>query len=123
MRIQILDFGLARFKESEVTASVTVPGTIMGTFGLCSPEQLHGEKTDERCDLFSVAVIMFECLYGNRPFAGSSYRDLVESMSRPVIVESGDLFSQFFQRGLAIEPGMRFASAREMKDGVVKHPY
>ncbi|MDQ3087443.1 MAG: hypothetical protein M3Q78_02470 [Acidobacteriota bacterium] len=55
-----MDFGLAR--EQELAENVTAPGAIMGTFG--SPEQLRGEQTDERSDLFAASVMIYETLHG-----------------------------------------------------------
>ncbi|MDQ3042278.1 MAG: serine/threonine protein kinase, partial [Acidobacteriota bacterium] len=115
VRLCILDFGLARFNEHEFTDSVTVPGTIMGTLGYMPPEQLRGEKTDERSDLFATSVIIYEALHGEKPFAGKSYQEIMRSMSKKIIFDEDETFTKFFERGLAQKPEKRFASANEMK--------
>jgi branched-subunit amino acid transport protein len=115
VRLCILDFGLARFNELEFTDSVTVPGTIMGTLGYMPPEQLRGEKTDERSDLFATSVIIYEALHGEKPFAGKSYQEIMRSMSKKIIFDEDETFTKFFERGLAQKPEKRFASANEMK--------
>jgi len=115
VRVCILDFGLARLNENEFANSVTVPGTVLGTLGYMPPEQLHGEKVNERGDLFSIGVIGFECLYGKRPYAGRTYRELLQSMTVRPVFKDDDPFAAFFLQSLAHDPNVRFPSAREMK--------
>lgn len=114
-RLLILDFGIAKVSEPEnlLESSVTVPGTVLGTFGYMSPEQLRGEKADARSDLFSMAVIIYEALHGIKPYKAASYQEFLTVMSAPVTSDNG--YSEFFKRGLAYEPENRFASAYEMK--------
>lgn len=113
----ILDFGLARLIELEFTAqTMTVPGMIMGTFGYMPPEQLRGERTDERSDLFAVGVMIYEALYGEKPFHGNSYQELLLAMTSDEFLSKIDKRSaEFFEKSLAQEPAARFASAGEMK--------
>lgn len=77
-RVKILDFGLAKLMASEPepvtlsgtrTATVaTRPGTVMGTVGYMSPEQVRAQPTDARTDIFSLGAILFEMLTGRRAF-------------------------------------------------------
>src|SRR6267378_8214715 len=77
-RVKILDFGLAKLtsatdgtqSQSEVpTRKVnTDPGTVMGTMGYMSPEQLKGQPADHRSDIFSFGAILYEMLSGKRAF-------------------------------------------------------
>src|ERR1700752_3288400 len=77
-RIKILDFGLAKQNvsgDSERTASpdsLTEPGTVMGTVGYMSPEQVRGNAADSRSDIFSFGAILYEMLTGTRAFKGNS---------------------------------------------------
>ena len=77
-RIKILDFGLAKQNvsgDSEKTASpdsLTEPGTVMGTVGYMSPEQVRGNAADSRSDIFSFGAILYEMLTGTRAFKGNS---------------------------------------------------
>ena len=114
-RLCILDFGLARFNEHEFADSVTVSGTIMGTLGYMSPEQLGGEKADERSDLFAVGVIIYEALHGKKLFAGKTYREIMLAMSKEIELDKDEPFTKFFERGLAQKPEKRYASASDMK--------
>src|SRR5215467_1059693 len=75
-RVKILDFGLARqgaVAAAGATAFATIerhtdPGTVMGTVGYMSPEQVRGEAGDARSDLFSFGCILYELLSGRRAF-------------------------------------------------------
>ena len=115
VRLCILDFGLARFNEYEFADSVTLPGTVMGTLGYMAPEQLRGEKTDERSDLFATGVIIYEVLHGRKPFGGKTYQEIIQSMSKEIVFDERASFTKFFERCLAQRPEKRFATASEMK--------
>ena len=79
-RVKILDFGLAKAAEAAVdgslaptrNATATSPGTVMGTVGYMSPEQVRGQSTDHRTDIFSFGVVLYEMLSGLRPFRRDS---------------------------------------------------
>ncbi len=78
--LKILDFGLARMAAAEpaggaasaTTLQPTNPGTVLGTVGYMSPEQVRGRPADARSDLFAVGVVLYEMLGGGQPFARSS---------------------------------------------------
>lgn len=79
-RLKILDFGIARLDvrtPTEVTLSDagTAPGTILGTAGYMSPEQVRGLPTDARTDLFSLGAILYELATGRRAFPGETAID------------------------------------------------
>ena len=66
--LKITDFGLAKHPE----ASLTSDGTLIGTPNYMSPEQIAGKKLDGRSDLFSLGVVLYELLAGQRPFQGDT---------------------------------------------------
>src|SRR3970282_606521 len=81
-RVKILDFGTAKVKmlglsgQETGTASLTVPGTVLGTYMYMSPEQLAGGNVDERTDLFALGIMVVETVTGQRPFLGTSLMEL-----------------------------------------------
>jgi serine/threonine protein kinase len=123
--VKILDFGIAkmtRFEASseDTTHSVTEPGTLLGTFGFISPEQLMGGEVDQRSDIFSLGAVVVRALTGRRPFPGKTYQELITAMiSRPFHLPGKEpamkRLDAVLQRCLAIEKENRFASVAEMR--------
>lgn len=75
--VKILDFGLAKvFNDSDAT-QLTATGIIMGTPKYISPEQAKGEKIDQRTDIYSLGVTLFQCLTGKIPYDGSTPMEIV----------------------------------------------
>ena len=80
--VKVLDFGLAKLTDRDAPSAdpeaVTIPitetnpGTIMGTSGYMSPEQALGEPVDERTDVFSLGVVLYEMVAGKPPFKGKT---------------------------------------------------
>lgn len=69
-RVKVTDFGIARaIEESE---ALTQTGKVLGTAAYFSPEQAQGGEVDQRSDLYSLGVVLFEMVTGERPFAGTS---------------------------------------------------
>ena len=68
-QVKILDFGLARLVTSELTRS----NVMVGTVSYMAPEQLRGEKTDHRSDIFSIGVVLYEMFGGKKPFQADSF--------------------------------------------------
>lgn len=89
-RIKVLDFGLARVGGGdrgeqtliETLAPITHQGMIVGTMPYMSPEQVEGRPIDARSDLFSLGVIFYELLSGQRPFTGASSPALMSAILR-----------------------------------------
>ena len=79
--VKVLDFGLAKIAETSskkgeaseaATAFKTAPGTIVGTINYLSPEQARGDEVDERTDIWSTGVMMYEMIAGKVPFSGAT---------------------------------------------------
>ena len=68
--VKLMDFGLVQGVEGSM--SDTVSGSLLGTVGYMSPEQVRGRRVDRRSDLYSIGVILYEFLTGQRPFTGDS---------------------------------------------------
>src|SRR5882724_3308790 len=74
---KVMDFGLARSigpleSEGETQTMLTAPGTILGTLPYMSPEQVRGEQTDARSDVFSFGTMLYEFTSGRQPFVSES---------------------------------------------------
>src|SRR5215471_7995156 len=87
--LKILDFGLAKLRpqrmmqaDSQIPTQrkMTDPGTVMGTVGYMSPEQVRGQEADARADLFAFGVILYEMLGGRRPFTGESAIEVMNAI-------------------------------------------
>ncbi len=66
--VKVLDFGIAKFRGSGGSASLTRPGYVMGTAKYMSPEQAWGKQVDARSDLYAMGLVLYECLAGRPPF-------------------------------------------------------
>ena len=126
-RLKILDFGLAKQNvpgDSEKTAardSLTEPGTVMGTVGYMSPEQVHGSTADSRSDIFSFGAILYEMLTGTRAFKGNSSVETMHAILRedpPEIPTTDGKNSpgteRIMRRCLEKASNERFQSARDL---------
>jgi Tol biopolymer transport system component/predicted Ser/Thr protein kinase len=120
-RVKILDFGLARMNASSATQetrTITDPGTVMGTPGYMSPEQVRGQVVDHRSDIFSLGVILYELLSGKRAFKGESSADTMTAILREDPAELPDSvplgLRQIVHRCLEKKPQERFQSARDL---------
>lgn len=83
--VKVLDFGLAKPKNPVIPlgdgdTSKTVPGTVMGSARYMSPEQARGLETDERTDIWSLGIVMYEMLAGHAPFEGETTADTLASV-------------------------------------------
>jgi serine/threonine protein kinase len=80
-RVKIMDFGIARVQGS---ARLTRAGTAVGTPLYMSPEQCRGKEGDERSDLYSLAIVLYELLSGAPPFSGATEYDLIQAQINTV---------------------------------------
>ncbi len=129
-RVKILDFGLAKLtsatdgtSQTEVpTRKVnTDPGTVMGTMGYMSPEQLKGHPADHRSDIFSFGAILYEMLSGKRAFRGDSMAETTSAILRedpPDLSETNKTVSPALERVvhhcLEKNPAERFHSSSDL---------
>jgi hypothetical protein len=119
--IKVLDFGIGKWESAGAGAELTRTGAVLGTGSYMSPEQISGGKSSpQHMDLWSLAVMAYECLTGQRPFQGATLPELyarICSQAPPVpssvaAVPSG--FDDWFRCATARSIAERFSSAREM---------
>lgn len=126
---KVLDFGLAKLKESaaasdETTASVgpqTMAGDILGTAAYMSPEQAEGKSVDSRSDIFSFGALFYEMLTGRRAFEGGSPTSVLSQVLRATPPPVRDLRAEVpadlvrvVNRCLEKDPEARYASGQEL---------
>jgi eukaryotic-like serine/threonine-protein kinase len=79
--VKILDFGIARFRGSELTdPNLTQQGMVLGTPSYLSPELVQGAKVDHHADMWAVGVILYEALTGRRPFEAATITGLIHKI-------------------------------------------
>jgi TolB-like protein/tetratricopeptide (TPR) repeat protein/tRNA A-37 threonylcarbamoyl transferase component Bud32 len=124
-QVKILDFGLARVRpefatsEDATTGVHTAPGTVMGTLGYMSPEQLRGEVVDGTTDIFALGCILYEIVSGKAPFLRGSGVDtaaaiLNEEPPDPAATDVPPALLRVIRRCLEKNPRERYQSARDL---------
>jgi len=114
---KVLDFGLARSTGANLRESVvTADGLISGTILYMSPEQLRGEPLDDRTDLFSFGVVLYEMIAGRHPFDGTDGASVIAAilMVPPIPLPStprADAFAPIVAKALRKNRDERYASA------------
>jgi serine/threonine protein kinase/Tol biopolymer transport system component len=127
--VKVLDFGLAVVSGGQAGSSVdsptmapaTSPGTVLGTVGYMSPEQVRGAAVDQRSDIFSLGAVLYEMLSGRRAFARDTTAETMTAILKedPPDLSGGGLHAppalgRIVKRCLEKHPGERFHSAHDL---------
>ncbi|NOZ79157.1 MAG: serine/threonine protein kinase, partial [Acidobacteria bacterium] len=125
--VKITDFGLAR--PTEAATRLTATGMLMGTPAYLAPEQCLDKTIDQRADIFSLGVTLFEMVTGRRPFEASSpvallkiIADAVPPALDHVSADPDDPLRRILARMLAKDPGERYQSCRELIPDLSRWP-
>ncbi|HLV86603.1 MAG TPA: protein kinase [Candidatus Sulfotelmatobacter sp.] len=125
-RVKILDFGLAKViapKETATAAAptVTLPGVALGTAGYMSPEQVRGQTTDHRADIFAFGSILYEMVMGKPTFGRPTSADTMSAILNEepssisqISPETPAALERVIRRCLEKNPELRFQSAADL---------
>jgi serine/threonine protein kinase/Tfp pilus assembly protein PilF len=134
--VKVLDFGLAKVSVTDAATGSedqtkallkTEPGMIMGTEAYMSPEQARGKKVDARTDIWSLGVVVYEMLAGERPFSGESRADVIASVitsePRPISNFARGLPAEadwIVAKALSKDVEARYQTAKELRADLAK---
>jgi eukaryotic-like serine/threonine-protein kinase len=117
-RAKLMDFGVAHVETS--TSVMTTAGQIFGSPSYMSPEQVSGADVDSRSDLYSLAVVAYEVLTGQRPFQGTSLTSIIYKVMSEVPAPPRQWnrtlparYDEVFERALAKDANRRYATGIE----------
>ena len=123
---KVLDFGIVKSRRAEALdsgAALTIAGAALGTVTYMSPEQaVDAHEVDHRADLWSLAVVIFECLTGKRAFRAKNPVELGRELDGPRVVPSNiadDLprgFDEWFAKATHRDLNRRFATVKQLLD-------
>lgn len=132
--VKVMDFGLAKFdavedeQDTEDTGqmrNLTARGTILGTVHYMCPEQAHGDSVDNRGDIFSLGVVLYEMLTGLAPFRGAQtftvLKLIIQASPEPSTIYRPDVppeLDAIVRKAMAKFPADRFQSAAEMESAL-----
>jgi serine/threonine protein kinase len=121
-QVKIIDFGIAKLKDSIVAPS-TVTGATAGTVSYMAPEQLSGRPVTAAMDIYAMGAIAYELVTGRKPFNPETGFELLEMQRAGVRVKPVDLrpslpeeAGQLILRALSFDPKQRLQSARDLGD-------
>jgi len=117
--VKVTDFGIAKM----MTVGMTQAGQILGTPNYMSPEQVKGRQVDGRADIFSLGVILYELVTGEKPFGGQNITTVIYKIINENPISPRELdatiplgLSYVIQKALAKSPDERYQTCRELAE-------
>jgi serine/threonine protein kinase len=131
--VKVIDFGLAKaLRDGGEEPGAGGPGPardggFVGTLCYMSPEQASGQPVDQRSDVFSIGILLFQCLTGHLPFSGDTSREYIQNLLleeppllRTLLPSAPGELEQLMSRCLAKEPAERYESAEALAGGLAQ---
>jgi serine/threonine protein kinase len=121
-KIKLIDFGISKFTDTGGGEKLTQTGSVMGTPAYMAPEQARGSAgLDQRADLYSIGVILYEMLTCKLPFSGNNFTEIIINILTAEPMPPAQAYPGFpaeatalVMRALAQSPAERFESAEAM---------
>jgi eukaryotic-like serine/threonine-protein kinase len=120
--VKVADFGIARAAQQSAQEGLTMPGAVVGTATYLSPEQALGEPLDQRSDVYSLGMVLYEMLAGRPPFTGDSpvaiaYKQVNEHPPPPSTYNPDvpPALDRIVMRAMAKDPAARYPSAAALR--------
>jgi len=120
--VKLTDFGIARIMSEP---SITANGQVFGTPSYMSPEQVSGKQIDGRSDIFSLGVVLYEMLTGQKPFSGDTVVTITYNImnSEPAPPPGVPPYlADIVKKAMAKDPNMRFQTIDEMAEELKNEP-
>ncbi len=121
-RVMITDFGIAKGGDD---LTITATGQMIGSPAYMSPEQAAGRHVDRRSDIFSLGIILYEIIAGEKPFRGNTYQSMVASIMshqaeslQKLRVDVNPEIEALVEKAIVKDPPSRFQSAEEFADAI-----
>lgn len=137
--VKVLDFGLAKLSHSDKSSTDsgsedptrvifhTEPGVVLGTDAYMSPEQARGRRIDARTDIWSLGVVVYEMLAGQRPFLGETRADVIVALLSteppPLSTYSKNIPAEIVSivsKALSKDVDGRYQTAKELRSDLIK---
>jgi serine/threonine protein kinase len=118
---KVLDFGISKLLDEQMSQTLTGTGTVMGTTPYLSPEQVAGRPVDARSDQYTLGVILYECATGRRPHEGENIFAIMRSIAdgrfpRPLELrpDLSPAFEAVILRAMSHDPAPRYESVHAL---------
>jgi dienelactone hydrolase len=118
---KLADFGLAKLADESGSAgaerTATAAGAVLGTIAYMSPEQAAGQTLDQRSDIFSFGILLYEVLTGRRPFSAATDLEMLQSIIHatptPLPAELPEALRVIVEKAIEKDPGDRYQTMRD----------